>query len=157
MDFDAGNFRAALGKFGTGVTIITAKGPDGPVGITVNSFASVSLDPPLVLWSLAKTSKRTPIYQAADHIAIHVVAADQADLCMGFIKNGQAFDPKITSHNDHGLPLIDGCLARFECTANAVHDGGDHLIFVSQVNQVTANDGDPLMFFNSGFGGFTAR
>lgn len=149
-------FRDALGRFGTGVTVITCNTPTGPMGITANSFASLSLDPPLVLWSPAKTSSRYPFFMAAEQFAIHVVGADQVDVCNGFARSGDAFGD-LTWHRGGGnVPLIDGCLSRFECTKTATHDGGDHTIIIGQVTRVTTQKGTPLMFFGGAYGGFQA-
>ncbi|MFZ5964798.1 flavin reductase family protein [Thalassococcus sp. BH17M4-6] len=149
-------FRDALGRFGTGVTVITCATPDGPLGITANSFASVSLDPPLVLWAPAKGSSRYPFYAAADHFAIHVMGAEQSALCDGFARSGDAFDRFDWHESAKGVPLLGGCLSRFECTKTAEHDGGDHTIIVARVTRVATRDGDPLLFFGGGYGGFAA-
>lgn len=152
---DARAFRAALGRFGTGVTVVTCATPTGPLGITANSFASVSLDPPLVLWSPAKSSSRYPFFMAADHFAIHVVGDDQKDICQGFAREGDAFDRFDWETSPSGVPLLNGCLSRFECTTQAVHDGGDHSIVVARVTRVTTRDGSPLLFFGGSYGSFT--
>lgn len=149
------DFRAALGRFGTGVTVVTCDTGDGPLGITANSFASVSLDPPLVLWSPAKSSSRYPFFMAADHFAIHVVAAEQAGLCMAFARDGNPFDRFDWARGDHDVPLLNNCLSRFECTKTAEYDGGDHSIVVARVTKVTSRDGDPLLFYSGRYGGFT--
>jgi flavin reductase (DIM6/NTAB) family NADH-FMN oxidoreductase RutF len=160
---DAANaraFRCALGQFATGVTVITCNSPIGPLGITANSFASVSLDPPLVLWSPAKSSKRFEAFTQARHYAIHVMSAKQADICNGFITDGNAFAGYDWHPSASGVPLINHCLARFECTQSALHDAGDHAIVVGQVMRVTTQDpqqaGDPLMFYAGNYGGFHA-
>jgi flavin reductase (DIM6/NTAB) family NADH-FMN oxidoreductase RutF len=151
---DGRAFRAALGRFGTGVTVVTCATPTGPLGITANSFASVSLDPPLVLWSPAKSSSRYPFFMAADHFAIHVVGDDQVDICNGFARNGDAFDQFDWETSTNGVPLLNGCLSRFECTTEAIHDGGDHSIIVARVTHVTTREGSPLMFFGGSYGSF---
>jgi len=148
-------FRDALGQFTTGVTIVTCEGETGPVGITANSFASVSLDPPLVLWSPARASRRFPAFEAANNYAIHVLAACQSHVCGAFARDGAAFDAVDWSRNDRGVPLIDGCLARFECTRQAVHDGGDHLIIVGRVDRAAIGPGEPLLFSKGAYGRFT--
>lgn len=153
---DAKDLRAALSKFATGVTVVTANSPRGPVGITVNSFSSVSLDPALVLWSLGKSSNRLAVFEEATDYAVHVMSGAQRDLCLGFTRDAQAFDPAGTTLSAKGVPLIENCLARFECTRHAVHEGGDHLIFVAQVEAVHTGEAAPLVFFNSGFGAFQA-
>ena len=148
--FDPLTFRQALSKFATGVAVITTNSARGPVGITVNSFASVSLDPPLVLWSLATSASRMAVFEHPENLAIHILSEDQAELCKGFTKDGTAF-PNGIDFNDAGTPLIDGCLARLECRRHATFDGGDHLIFVEHVEKVTTNSGAPLLFFDSAF------
>ncbi len=151
----ARDYRNALGRFGTGVTVITCNTGDGPLGITANSFASLSLDPPLVLWSPAKSSSRYPFFMAADHFAIHVIGAEQTALCTAFARNGNPFDQFDWEHGAHDVPLLSNCLSRFECTKTAEHDGGDHTIVVARVTRVTSRDGAPLLFYSGRYGGFT--
>ncbi len=150
-------FRNALGQFATGVTVVTCDAGDGPLGITANSFSSLSLDPPLILWSPAKLSSRYPFFAAASHFAVHVLGHDQAELCSAFARSGDAFDMAQWSPNDAGVPLIDGCLARFECDTHAEHDGGDHTIMVGRVTRVTMSEGTPLMFHSGKFGSFLPK
>lgn len=147
--------RDAFGRFATGVTVVTAASDDGPVGITANSFSSVSLDPALVLWSPAKTSSRFNYFQGATHFAIHVLAADQIDLCNGFAKDAFALQNVDHSLNAEGVPVIANCLARFECKQSAVHEGGDHVIIVGEVLRGEMKDGDALAFYGGKFGEFT--
>ncbi len=147
-------FRDALGKFGTGITVVTCDAGDGPLGITANSFASVSLDPPLVLWSPAKGSSRYPFFAAATHFAIHVVGADQFDLAAGFARSGDAFDAFDWERSAEGVPLLANCLARFECTQEALHDAGDHSIVVGRVTRVATREGAPLLFCGGRYGAF---
>lgn len=144
--------RDAFGRFATGVTVVTAASVDGPVGITANSFSSVSLDPALVLWSPAKESNRFKYFDQAQHFAIHVLATDQQEICMDFVKN--AFALKHVSHhlNAHDVPLIDGCLARFECKRANGFDAGDHTIVLGEVLRAEMRDGDPLTFYGGKFG-----
>ncbi|WP_114285390.1 flavin reductase family protein [Candidatus Halocynthiibacter alkanivorans] len=144
--------RDAFGRFATGVTVVTAASADGPVGIAANSFSSISLDPALVLWAPAKTSRRFPYFEAAEHYAIHVLSAEQAELCQGFAQNAHAFDSIPHTVNEHGVPLIDDCLARFECTKTASYDGGDHLIVVGEVDRAEMRDGDALTFYSGKYG-----
>jgi flavin reductase (DIM6/NTAB) family NADH-FMN oxidoreductase RutF len=151
----AREFRDALGRFATGVTIVTTMTDQGPLGITANSFASVSLDPPLVLWSPARTSRRFPAFEAATHYAIHVLGEDQRELCAHFSRDGFAFDALDWRKGDHGIPEIAGCLARFDCERTAAHDGGDHLIIVGRVLSAEARDGAPLVFSSGRYGHFT--
>lgn len=148
--FDAtGNalpFRDALGRFATGVTLVTTGSDKGPVGMVANSFASVSLDPPLVLWSPARSSSRFPFFERAQHFAIHVLSDAQAHISMAFGRGAAGFDGVSHGPNEHGVPLIEGALARFECTTHATHEGGDHLIMVGRVGRVTLGDGPPMIF-----------
>lgn len=154
---DAGNaraFRDALGRFATGVCVITANGPDGHMGFTANSFSSLSLDPPLVLWSPAKASQRYPVLVAARHYAIHVLGADQSDISRRFVRGGAGFDGLAHAANDEGVPVIAGCLARFDCAQHALHDGGDHTIVVGRVLRFALNEGAPLVFSGGRYGSF---
>lgn len=147
--------RDALGAFATGVTVITTHGPDGPVGITANSFASLSLDPALVLWSPARGSRRFAAFAEAEHFAIHVLSADQAALGAHFSRQGMDFDVPGVVTNAQGVPVLDGCLAVFECARWAVYEGGDHAIVVGRVVQARHRAGGaPLVFCGGRYGGF---
>jgi flavin reductase (DIM6/NTAB) family NADH-FMN oxidoreductase RutF len=150
-------FRDALAKFATGVTIMTVNGSNGPVGVTINSFASVSLDPPLVLWSMAKSSARLQSFQDADQYAIHILREDQNEACMGFTKQSDFFEGLDVTLSDKNPPLIENCVARFVCTPHAQYDGGDHTIFVSRVIDIETNDHTPMIFFNKSFGRLQTR
>ncbi|PIV75064.1 MAG: flavin oxidoreductase [Rhodobacteraceae bacterium CG17_big_fil_post_rev_8_21_14_2_50_65_11] len=148
--------RNALGQFGTGVTIVSTMAAGRPVGVTANSFTSVSLDPPLVLWSIARTSRRYPAFAEAEHIAIHVLAKHQMPLCRAFAVAPDAFDAVEWHAGAHDMPLIDGCLARFECERYAEYDGGDHAILVARVLRAAVRPGTPLLFCGGQFGQFAA-
>lgn len=147
-------FRDALGRFATGVSVVTTDSEIGPLGITANSFASVSLDPPLVLWSPAKFSRRYKAFAEAPHFAIHVIGAWQRDLCERFSRDGTAFDGTDWQLGDHDVPLLNGCLARFECTTVATYPGGDHCIVVAKVTHAEWREGAPLVFSQGRFGTF---
>ncbi len=151
---DARGFRDALGAFATGVTIVTAAGPDGPAGITANSFASVSLDPPLVLWSPGKASSRYPIFSGAERFAIHVLAEEQWQVAQGFTRALDAFAGLDWARDADGVPLIADCLARFDCAREAVHDAGDHAIVVGRVLGAARRPGAALLFQGGRFGRF---
>ncbi|KIQ03859.1 flavin oxidoreductase [Agrobacterium tumefaciens] len=150
------SFRTALGNFPTGITVVTAQTPDGPIGMTVNSFSSVSLDPPLILWSPAKTSSRHDLFAGAMHFAIHVLAADQGELCTRFTRGGLAFDELAWKTNAEGVPIIPGTLSRFECEKASVYDGGDHSILLGRVLRAAHRDGEPLCFARGAMGRFSA-
>ena len=144
--------RDAFGKFATGITVITAASTDGPVSIVANSFSSVSLDPALVLWSVDRSARRFPYFDAANHYAIHVLAAEQHDLCTQVARNTHILRDVAHTLNADGVPLIEHCLARFECRRVAAHDAGDHVIVVGQVQRTTMRDGAPLTFYSGDFG-----
>jgi len=144
--------RDAFGRFATGVTVITAASADGPVAIVANSFSSVSLDPALVLWSVDRAARRFPYFDAADHYAIHVLGAEQHDLCTRVARNAHALQDVAHDLNADGVPLLEHCLARFECRRVAAHDAGDHVIVVGQVQRTAMRDGAPLTFFAGNFG-----
>ncbi|MGL3608457.1 flavin reductase family protein [Rhizobium sp. G187] len=147
-------YRNALGSFTTGVTVVTAMSADGPIGMTVNSFASVSLDPPLVLWSPAKSSSRHAAFSGAHHYAIHVLGADQDHLSSAFTRGGAGFDGLEVEINPEGVPVLPGTLARFECVQQALHDAGDHTIIIGKVLRVAHRQGEPLCFSGGRFGRF---
>lgn len=146
--------RDALGRFATGVTVVTCMAEGAPVGITANSFTSVSLDPPLVLWSIARTSTRFATFSAAPAFAIHVLAEDERDLAARFTRGGAGFDGLDWAPGPDGAPVIAGTLARFDCRLHATHDGGDHVILVGQVTRAALRDGTPLLFSQGQFGRF---
>lgn len=150
-------FRDALGKFTTGVTVITADSADGPTGIAANSFASVSLEPPLVLWSIAKTSKRYDTFAKAQHFCIHILADDQDALANGFARDKHAFDGLNWSKNANGAPVIEPALAHFECHLYATYDAGDHTIIIGHVDHATHSAGKALCFGAGKYGDFTPK
>jgi flavin reductase (DIM6/NTAB) family NADH-FMN oxidoreductase RutF len=145
-------FRDALGRFATGITVVTTMTEHGPQAITANSFASVSLDPPIVLWSIGRKSKRFAAFAECSHFAIHVLGAGQRDLSQRFARSGQGFDGLAYELGEGGVPLLEGCLSRFECRRLSGHEGGDHLIMLGAVTAASIGDGDPLLFFGGGYG-----
>ena len=147
-NFDPRELRATLGTFTTGVTIITARGTDGlPVGVTANSFNSVSLDPPMVLWSLAKNSRSLAAFQQAGHFAVHILAAGQEELSNRFAKSGvDKFTGVDCGDGAGGAPLLEHCSARLQCRTSFVYEGGDHLIFVGEVVAFDRSGLPPLVF-----------
>jgi len=150
---DSKSFRQCLGKFATGVTVVTCCDSDGnPCGITANSFSSVSLEPPLVLWNIAKVSNSLRAYLDAAHFAINVLADNQQQLSSHFANSDHTlFDGIEHSRSEDGVPLLPGALATFECRTHAIHDCGDHYIIVGEVSRFSARDGDPLLFFGGGY------
>lgn len=146
---EARTLRDALGHFATGVTVVTTLGPEGEhIGVTVNSFAALSLDPPLVLWSLAKRSWSLPAFEAAGHFAIHVLAHDQQALSDRFAKAGHdKFAGVEVGQGLGGVPLLPGGAAVFQCSVAHRYDGGDHLILVGRVEALATRSAAPLLFY----------
>jgi len=155
---DAGNqraYREALGCFGTGVTVVTARDAEAPVAMTANSFASVSLDPPLVLWCPARKSARHDSFTRAERFAIHVMGEDQQTLAVHFARSGIDFDGIDWQADADGVPILAGCLARFDCRRVALHEAGDHSIVVAEVLRAAYRPGKGLMFKRGQYGGFS--
>lgn len=148
---DPKRFRDTLGSYATGVTVITTDSDDGPVGITANSFASVSLDPPLVLWMPAKTSNRFKYFESAKYFAVHVLLSHQENLAMGFTKTHDNFDGSGWKADPNGTPLLPSVLARFDCEFHNKHDAGDHIIILGRVVRAVKGSGDPLVFQGGAF------
>ena len=155
-NFSATEFRAALGMFATGVTIVTARTFDGAlVGLTANSFNSVSLNPPLVLWSLGMFSQGLSIFQDASHFAVNVLGASQQALANRFAKSsddkfaGVEWTPGLGN-----APLLADSVANFQCRAASRYYGGDHVIFLGAVEAYSYNRREPLLFARGGYGRF---
>lgn len=151
--FDMRAFRAALGRFPTGVTVVTTVGPGGePIGLTASSFNSVSLEPPLVLWSLAKSAASLPIFLKAPHFAVNVLAADQIGLSRQFAsRSADRFASVRWSKGPSGMPLIENCAAWFECNNVFQYEGGDHIILVGQVERFADAERPALAFHASNY------
>ncbi|MBL4720314.1 MAG: flavin reductase family protein [Alphaproteobacteria bacterium] len=149
---DTVTFRNACGQFATGVTVITTIGPGGElIGVTANSFSSVSLAPPLLLFCLGRDATSFSTFQSIGHFAINVLHEDQKDDCMHFARVGddgrKPFEGIDYETWDTGAPILSGCLANFECTTENIHDAGDHVIMVGRVNRMRAEgEGKPLIF-----------
>jgi len=151
-EFTERSLRDAMGSFATGVTVVTTMTAQGPLGMTVNSFASVSLDPPLVLWSPARKSARFPAFERANHFAVHVLSETQRALAEVFARSGiEPFEGLEYTQGVGDTPLFSGCAARFECCHSAGHDGGDHLIVVGEVLRLELGDLPPLIYHKGGF------
>ena len=146
-------FRDALGSFATGVTIATTLAPDGePVGVTASSFNSVSLDPPLVLWSLAKSSHSRPAFCESGHFAVHVLSAAQEELSNRFARSGEdKFSGVDWKEGQLGSPVLSQYAARFECRTRHQYEGGDHIIMVGEVVDFEARDEAPLLFHSGSY------
>ena len=154
-DEDSRNaFRNALGQFCTGVTTVTTVAPDGErIGITVNSFNSLSLEPPLILWSISNTTPSFFCFQPNDPFVVNVLSADQEDLAMKFARSGSdnKFEGVATHTGLQDVPIIDGCVAYLECQVEDRHVGGDHDIIVGRVRRIFNLLKAPLLFHDGSF------
>lgn len=150
--FSTREFRAALGMFATGVTIVTARAANGRlVGLTANSFNSVSLSPPLVLWSLARSAASMAVLANGSHYAINVLAADQQALAQRFAsKDLDRWSGVVYTTGAGGAPLIEGAVATFECHNRSRYEEGDHVIFVGEVERCTHRAGVPPLLYHGG-------
>jgi len=151
---DSSKFRHVLGHFPTGVTVVSADAGDGPVGMAVGSFTSVSLDPPLVAFLPAKSASAWPGIEKAGHFCVNVLSDAQADVSGVFsAKVEDRFAEVDWRTAATGAPVIDKCLAWIDCEIEAVHEGGDHWIVVGRVVELEAAEtGGPLLFFRGGYG-----
>jgi flavin reductase (DIM6/NTAB) family NADH-FMN oxidoreductase RutF len=146
---DSRAFRDALGWFATGVTVITTRSESGDlVGFTANSFSSVSLDPPLVLFSLNRQAQSIAIFEACAHFAVNILSENQKAISSRFATaSHDKWDGVTFTSGEGGCPLLDGAIAVFECAVHGMHDGGDHRIFLGRVLRMRArDDGKPLLF-----------
>lgn len=153
MTFDSRQFRSALGGFPTGVAVVTARADDGkPIGITINSFSSVSLDPPLVLWSLAKGSSNLPHFAVGRRQIIHVLADHQDELAKRFSSRvPDKFSGLAHETSQDNIPLFDECVATFGCTPRSLYEEGDHVIVIAHVEQIDQREREPLLFWAGKF------
>jgi 3-hydroxy-9,10-secoandrosta-1,3,5(10)-triene-9,17-dione monooxygenase reductase component len=156
---EGARFRQVLGHFPTGVTVITAAGVDGPAGMCVGSFASVSLDPPLVAFFAGKSSTSYPAIAAAGHYCVNILGDDQEEVARVFAGKGDdkysgiGWRPSVAT----GAPVLNDVLAWIDCRIDAVHEAGDHWIVVGRVLDLEiGREGGPLVFFRGGFGRYTA-
>ena len=154
--FDQARFRQVLGHFTTGVTVVTAAPEEGPVGLAVGSFASVSLDPPLVGFFPDKTSSSWPKIEATGTFCVNVLAEAQEEVCRRFASKG---DDKFSGLGWHaagsGSPILDGVLAWIDCDIDSVGEAGDHYFVLGRVRDLAVeHDGAPLLFFRGGYGRF---
>jgi flavin reductase (DIM6/NTAB) family NADH-FMN oxidoreductase RutF len=158
LSSDQRALRDAFSRFPTGVTVVTALDHvDKPIGITISSFNTVSLHPPLVLWSLAqKSSSLSSFYMGSAHV-IHVLAQPQAGLAKLFSSRVEdRFKGLDTQVSEHNIPMLSGCAAYFECTTEACYPAGDHVIVVSRIKQFRFDEQAPLLFFAGDFARLSA-
>ena len=153
-EFDTHSFRHALGNFATGVTIVTTLDESGGyIGVTANSFNSVSMDPPLVLWSLDKRAYSLKTYETAEYFVVNVLAADQVSLSTRFATSGPTdkFEGVSCTEGAGGAPVLAGCAAHFQCRKSFVYEGGDHLILVGEVVKFDASGRAALVFHKGSY------
>lgn len=150
-NFDPQQLRAVFGSFATGVTVITTRGPAGElIGMTVNSLASLSLEPPLLVWCIDLGTPSFEAFRDCSHYAINVLGADQADISNRFANPSEdKFAGLSWQEGAGGSPLIAGCIAYFECVNEAQHPGGDHRLMVGRILGYQIDPGAPLLFFGS--------
>lgn len=154
MSFDGRELRNALGRYATGVCVIsTVTGAGQAVGMTANSFASVSLEPPLVLWSLQNNSDLYDVFSSPRFYAINILSSEQEGHSNQYAKKGQhELSPEHFMLGQHGSPIIRDALVSFECELEKTHEGGDHLIIVGRVRDMQQRPtGEPLLFFSGGY------
>jgi 3-hydroxy-9,10-secoandrosta-1,3,5(10)-triene-9,17-dione monooxygenase reductase component len=158
-DIDPKDFRRALGTFVTGVTVITTRRPNGELaGLTANSFSSVSLSPPLVLWSLSLFAPSLPAFQESPHFSINILAADQTHLSQKFSRSApDKFEGVAVRDSIGGVPLIEGAAASFTCRNEFRYYGGDHVIFLGAVLAYEHTDRPPLVFARGRYVGIHER
>jgi len=150
--FSPDEFRAALGSFATGVTVVTALDANGlPIGLTANSFNSVSLSPPLVLWSLSRRAGSMPAFSSGSHYAINILAAEQHALAVRFAsKDIDRFAGVAFRKGASGAPVLEGSAAVFECFNRSQYEEGDHIIFVGEVEHCERREGASPLIFHGG-------
>ena len=154
--FDQGRFREVLGHFATGITIVTAMEDEGPVGFTCQSFTSLSLDPALIALAPARTSTSWPKIAAAGAFCVNILSSDQEALCRTFAASGaDKFAGVGWSTAATGAPVLDGALAFIDCHLEQIHDAGDHELVIGRVLDMGVGEGTPLLYYRSGFGGFS--
>lgn len=153
---DKGEFRRVLGHYPTGVCIVTARLDAGPIGMTIGSFTSVSLDPPLVGFLPARSSKSWPLIESAGTFCVNVLADDQQSLVRRFAASeADRFSDVSHSASSRGSPVLEGVVASVDCELHAVQDAGDHLFVLGRVVALQAGiERQPLLFFQGGFGSF---
>jgi flavin reductase (DIM6/NTAB) family NADH-FMN oxidoreductase RutF len=155
---DAITFRAVLGRFATGVTVITTRAGGRAIGVTPNSFNTVSLDPPLVLWSLSLSAPSLPAFRAADRFAVSILAEDQRDLAARFTApSPEKFLDVPVRRGLEGLPLIEGAIVHVECRVVDRYPGGDHEIMLGAIDRLAHFEGEPLVFHRGRFSGLSGR
>jgi flavin reductase (DIM6/NTAB) family NADH-FMN oxidoreductase RutF len=150
---DKADYRKALGRFATGITVITVAKPDGGVhGMTANSFTSVSLTPPLILVCVDERAHLLPLLKAAGRFGVSVLQEDQRSVSELFARPNPEENPEIHFRSSlHGTPLLEGVLANLDCRVVDAHVAGDHTIFIAEVEEISWTEGNPLMYYGGGY------
>jgi flavin reductase (DIM6/NTAB) family NADH-FMN oxidoreductase RutF len=154
MAIDPQQFRHALGTFATGITVITTHSEEKhPVGVTINSFASVSLDPPLILFSLRTESPMTRCFSEHEYFNVCILSEHQEEISNLFASpQNDKFDSCAWHCGENGAPVLEGTLATLECKRSAMHEGGDHIIFIGEVTKIDIQEnGGPLLYYKGGY------
>ncbi len=154
MTIDPSTFRATLGRFASGITVVTAADADRrDVGMTVSAFSSLSLDPPLILVCVDHGASVAPVLEHCDRFAINVLSEEQEPLSRRFAEREvDRFDGVAYHRGEHGIALLDGALAHLECRVHARYPAGDHTILVGAVEATALNEGHPLLYYRGGYG-----
>ncbi|MDI1238261.1 MAG: flavin reductase family protein [Polaromonas sp.] len=150
---DSRALRTALGQFATGITVVTTRAGNGAfVGLTVNSFSALSLEPPLILWSLRCSSPSLPVFEAAERFVVNVLAEAQVEVSRRFASpQADKFEGVPHAENAWGLPLLHGASAWFECRTVSCQIAGDHCLFIAEVERFTLSEAAPLLFHAGGY------
>ncbi|MDP1565756.1 MAG: flavin reductase family protein [Polaromonas sp.] len=150
---DSRALRSALGQFATGITVVTTRAADGAfVGLTVNSFSALSLEPALILWSLRCSSPSLPVFEATERFVVNVLAEAQVEVSRRFaLPIADKFDGVAHAENAWGQPLLHGAAAWFECRTVSRQAAGDHCLFIAEVERFTLSEAAPLLFHAGGY------
>jgi flavin reductase (DIM6/NTAB) family NADH-FMN oxidoreductase RutF len=152
MSLDQDAFRAVLGRFASGVTVVTVRGANGrDYGMTVSAFSSVSLEPPLVMVCIGEDSSLKPMIAEATHYGVSILSSTQEPLSRRFAAHGERFDGVGFARGESGVALIDGALAHLECRIIARHRTGDHTIVVGEIEAASVADERPLLYYRGGY------
>jgi flavin reductase (DIM6/NTAB) family NADH-FMN oxidoreductase RutF len=156
---DTKALRSCLGQMATGITVISTRAADGTlVGLTANSFGALSLDPPLIIWSLRLASPNLPVFQKQERFVVSVLAEAQTDISRQFASSQvDKFSGIAYALNTHGVPLLHGASAWFECRTVTQHIAGDHCLFIAQVERFSQSDAAPLLYHGGGYFGLGSR
>ena len=157
MSIDQRELRNAFGCFATGITVVSTKDRTGtPIGITANSFSSLSLDPPLVLFCVDSSINSFEAFESCRHFCVNILRDSQQDLSDNFARSSpDKWDGVEYAHGENGCPVFEDTLAILECTKHGMYEGGDHLIVVGRVTRITYDDGLPLIYYKGAYATLT--